>query len=271
MAGLLGSMLAGATKSVAQGRIKDIERQEQFDMQKALMDAQIDKQLRLKEAGYAMDDARAAKQAETRAGYLEGAETIDDAAGAAFKAGDFATAKDIISFKPKEGETKTLKPGEVMVDSRGQVLFTAPESGGYKYERVGGSLFVIDEKTGKKVDEFKGAANVSIVKHEGTGGGAAKTPAAQVAAEARIKRLVSAGMSEKTATMIVDGGSMKPSDAARLYSNMSSFERKRAFGENHTRQGAINQLLSESQVMEDGGAGAKDSPDGAFTLDKYFD
>ena len=51
MAGLLGSMLAGATKSVAQGRIKDIERQEQFDMQKALMDAQIDKQLRLKEAG----------------------------------------------------------------------------------------------------------------------------------------------------------------------------------------------------------------------------
>jgi hypothetical protein len=58
MAGLLGSMVAGAAKSVADGRLKDIEQKEKFDYQNALLNAQAEKELMLKKAGIEMEDAR---------------------------------------------------------------------------------------------------------------------------------------------------------------------------------------------------------------------
>jgi hypothetical protein len=49
--------------------------------------------------------------------------------------------------------------------------------------------------------------------------------------------------------MIVDGGGLKSSDAAKIYNDMSRSERNRAFGEEHTRQGAINMLVGESMPL----------------------
>jgi hypothetical protein len=62
--GLLGSMVAGGVKKVADGRVADIEQQEEFNMKNALLDAQIEKELRLKEAGYQMEKQRAETEAK---------------------------------------------------------------------------------------------------------------------------------------------------------------------------------------------------------------
>jgi hypothetical protein len=71
--GLLGSMVAGATKKFADGRVNDIEQREEFDMKVALIEAQAEKEMRLKEAGYELDKR---KDADARAG---AAERMDDA------------------------------------------------------------------------------------------------------------------------------------------------------------------------------------------------
>ncbi len=62
--GLLGNVIAGGVKKVADGRVADIEQQEEFNMKQALLDAQIDKELRLKEAGYQMDKQHAENEAK---------------------------------------------------------------------------------------------------------------------------------------------------------------------------------------------------------------
>lgn len=125
MAGLLGSVLAGGVKSVADGKIKDIERQEEFDLQNKLLEARIDKEMRLKEAGYEMEDKRAAAQQEKRAGYLKGEDgkdlTTQEAAQKAIQAGDFEAGEGLLKVTPKK-ETYTLSEGQKVVDAAGNVI-----------------------------------------------------------------------------------------------------------------------------------------------------
>ena len=66
MAGLLGSLIAGGAKGYAQGKIEDAKRQEEFDMKTALMDASVDKTMRLKELG--MDTPECRCRRRTRPG-----------------------------------------------------------------------------------------------------------------------------------------------------------------------------------------------------------
>jgi hypothetical protein len=56
--GLLGSMIAGAAGAGAKGRVNAIEQQEKFNMEQALLDARLDKEVQLKKLGYEMDDQR---------------------------------------------------------------------------------------------------------------------------------------------------------------------------------------------------------------------
>jgi Ulp1 family protease len=62
MSGLLGSMIAGAAGKAADGRVKQIEAQEKFSMEQALLDARIEKDLQLKKMGFEMEDARDQKE-----------------------------------------------------------------------------------------------------------------------------------------------------------------------------------------------------------------
>lgn len=58
MAGLLGFMAAGAAKGYAEGRGKELQQEQEFNLRKALADYQADKEMQLKMAGYEMDDKR---------------------------------------------------------------------------------------------------------------------------------------------------------------------------------------------------------------------
>lgn len=62
MSGLLGSMIAGAAGTAAKGRVREIEQQEKFNMEQALLDARIEKDLQLKRMGFEMEDARTQKE-----------------------------------------------------------------------------------------------------------------------------------------------------------------------------------------------------------------
>ncbi|HYN54417.1 MAG TPA: hypothetical protein VES38_06905 [Methylotenera sp.] len=141
MAGLFGSMLAGAAGKAADGRVKSIERQEEFDMQNALLDAKLDKEVQLKKMGYELDNQQAAIEDKKRAGYFNDVEetsrtpesvmqkytdsngieqtvksggeevkssraaTIDDAAERALKSGDLKSAEGLLKFSPKKERT----------------------------------------------------------------------------------------------------------------------------------------------------------------------
>lgn len=58
MSGLLGSMIAGGVKGYADNKIKDINRAEEFNLQSALLTAREEMEMRLKERGFEMEDAR---------------------------------------------------------------------------------------------------------------------------------------------------------------------------------------------------------------------
>lgn len=145
MSGLIGSMLAGGVKGYADGKVKQIEQQEQFDLKMALMDAEMEKNVMLKKMGFEMEDQRAAAQAEKRAGYFadveestttpesvmqkytdengveqvvkSGGETVTnsrpasvgDAAERAFKAGDFESGEGLLKLGAKEKTFDSIK------------------------------------------------------------------------------------------------------------------------------------------------------------------
>lgn len=56
MAGLLGFMAAGAAKGYAAGRGQELAQEKEFNLKLALQDAQMEKEMRLKEAGYDMQE-----------------------------------------------------------------------------------------------------------------------------------------------------------------------------------------------------------------------
>jgi hypothetical protein len=81
MAGLLGAVLAGGAKGYADQRIKSIEQQEAFDMKQALLDAEMEKQLRLKEAGIKMEEEADQRRRGDIAKTIEEADAADPNAG----------------------------------------------------------------------------------------------------------------------------------------------------------------------------------------------
>lgn len=82
MAGLLGMMAAGAAKGYSQGRGQELQQQKEFDLKTALMDAQMDKELRLREAGYEMDDKREQARKDKVAGIANSVvDPMDDKGG----------------------------------------------------------------------------------------------------------------------------------------------------------------------------------------------
>jgi hypothetical protein len=153
MSGLLGSMIAGGAGKAAEGRVKQIERQEQFNLENALLDARMDKEVRLKQMGYEMDDKRAADQNAKRAEYFNDVEetsttpastmqkytdangveqtvksggeeiktsrpaTMADATERAIKSGDLESAEGLLKMTPKSEksfESVKLDDGSVM-------------------------------------------------------------------------------------------------------------------------------------------------------------
>jgi hypothetical protein len=174
MAGLLGSVLAGAAGKVADGRVKQIERQEAFNMENALLDARMDKEVRLKQMGYEMDDARTAKQQEKRAGYFNEVEdttktpesvmnkytdangveqvtkaggesvttkraaTMEDATARAIKAGDLETAEGLLKMSPKKDKSFD----SIKLDDGSVMAFDKSNGTGKIISKGGGTLDV---------------------------------------------------------------------------------------------------------------------------------
>lgn len=138
MAGLLGSMVAGGVKGYADSRVSTLEKQEDFNLKKMLMDAEVEKTMMLKKLGYELDDERAAKQAEKRAGYFEPVEeeyttpegetatrtrerSTDEIASDLFKKGEWDDAKGLLSLK-QEKKVHTVGKGQKLVDSEGNLI-----------------------------------------------------------------------------------------------------------------------------------------------------
>jgi len=125
MSGLLGFMAAGAAKGYSEGRGRDLAQKQEFDLKTALLDAQMDKELRLKEAGFAMEDKREAAERERNKGYMTGDDgavlSTQEAANKAMQSGDLETAEKFNKSTPKR-ETFTLSEGQKVVDSGGKVI-----------------------------------------------------------------------------------------------------------------------------------------------------
>lgn len=81
MAGLLGAMVAGGAKGYADQRIKSIEQQEAFDMKAALMEADAERQLRLKEAGVKMDEDANQRERDRVGGLLKSVKDPNEGKG----------------------------------------------------------------------------------------------------------------------------------------------------------------------------------------------
>jgi len=56
----------------------------------------------------------------------------------------------IMSSQASDAETKTLSPGETLVDTDGNVIFEVPSDQNYKYMSVSGGIMQIDPKTGAR-------------------------------------------------------------------------------------------------------------------------
>lgn len=131
MSGLLGFMAAGAAKGYSEGRGQELDKKQDFDLKLALMDAQVEKELLLKEAGYKIDDKRAAAEMDRNKAYMTDVEvqgedgtattrpaTMQDGFDRAMKGGDFKTAEDIKKLSPskesKGFESVKLDDGSLM-------------------------------------------------------------------------------------------------------------------------------------------------------------
>jgi hypothetical protein len=208
MAGMLGALAAGAAGGYADARGKELQRQEEFNYKQALMDAQVEKELLLKKAGYEMEDQRAEDKRgrmQAEVGVIEqeynsavgeqpgGYDPQDPEGKASRKFNELSTSeqsmvrgKGLLSrgytdeakeqigiaaaLAKQDGKTHTLKAGEMLVDEHGNELFRAPaEAGKVEYKSAGNTLFVL--KDGDVVKKLEGGARTSIVKHEGGGPG----------------------------------------------------------------------------------------------------
>jgi hypothetical protein len=74
MVGILGAAVAGGAAGYANQRIDTLGKQEDFNMKMALMDAESDRQLRLKEQGIELEEKAAGRERERVGGLLKSAE-----------------------------------------------------------------------------------------------------------------------------------------------------------------------------------------------------
>jgi len=172
MSGLLGFMAAGAAKGYSEGRGRDLAQKQEFDLKTALLDAQMDKELRLKEAGYAMEDKRAAAEIERNKAYMADVEettktpesvinkytdekgqeqmvksggdevkttrkaTMQDGFERAMKGGDFKSAETFAKMVPKgkDFESIKLEDGSVMAFDKSNGTAKIVLEGGQKVD-----------------------------------------------------------------------------------------------------------------------------------------
>jgi hypothetical protein len=311
MAGMLGALVSGAAGGYAEERGKELQREEEFNYKQALMDAQVEKELLLKKAGYEMEDQRSAdkrskmqeeignieKEYNNAVGEQPGGYDPQDPEGKASRQfnelstseqsmvrgkgllnrGYTDEAKEQIgiaaALAKQDGKTHTLKAGEMLVDDKGNELFRAPaESGKMEYKTAGNSLFVL--KDGEVVKRLEGGARTSVVKYEGGGPGGkggAKEPAAVTTMKFKIDALVKSGLTENEANLVVAGGGLKRGDAAKLVAKMDGFTKKRAYPEMSDQEIIDSMVGNTMPAQEKPARPATNKPQKNFTLDSYFD
>lgn len=157
MAGLLGFMAAGAAKGYSEARGKELLQEQEYDLKAALLDAQLEKELRLKEAGFKLDDKRKEQEMERNKKYMADVETttktpesvinkytdengqeqvvksggdevtttrkasLQDGAQRAMEAGDFETSKGLLGMVTKR-EGFSLSEGQSRFDADGKEI-----------------------------------------------------------------------------------------------------------------------------------------------------
>jgi hypothetical protein len=205
--GMLGALVAGAAGGYADARGEQLKREEDFNYKQALMNAQVEKELMLKKAGYELDDQHAEQQRQKNAQTMRDIEQEYDSNVASqpggydpndpegmgkrkfselniseqsmergkglLARGDTEAAKEQIgiaaAMAKADGKKHTLKAGEILVDENGNTLYEAPkEAGKIEYKTAGNTLFVLQD--GKVVQKLEGGARTSIVKHQGREG-----------------------------------------------------------------------------------------------------
>jgi hypothetical protein len=311
MAGMLGALAAGAAGGYAEARGKELQRQEEFNYRQALMDAQVEKELLLKKAGYEMQDQRAAdkrgkmqeeiggieQEYDSAVGEQPGGYDPQDPEGkASRKFNELSTSeqsmvrgKGLLSrgytdeakeqigiaaaLAKQDGKPHTLKAGEILVDEQGNEIYRAPsESGKVEYKSAGNTLFVL--KDGEVIKKLEGGARTSIVKHEGGGpggSGSGKKPAAIATMEFKINALIKAGLNEDEANLVVAGGGLKRGDAAKLVAKMDGFTKKRAYPEMSDQEIIDSMVGNTMPAQEKPTTPAASKPKKDFRLDSYFD
>lgn len=142
MSGLIGSMIAGGVRQAAGGRLHEMERQDQFNMQNALLQARQDMELRLRESGIQLQEQAAGRERERVKAYSSGEDgqgvPLQQAATNAYKDGDIDTAKGLISMSPKPDgkvfDSIKLDDGSVMSFDKSTGKGTIIEVGGKKID-----------------------------------------------------------------------------------------------------------------------------------------
>lgn len=178
MSGLIGSMLAGGVKGYADGKVKDIEQKEQFDLKMALMDAQHEKNLLEKKMGFEMEDARIAKQEQERAKLFEPVEestttpesimqkyTDENGVEQVVKSGGETVTKSRPATANDAAE-RAFKVGK-FAEGEGLLKLSQKENKGFESIKLDdGSIVKFDKNTGTASIAFEGSGDVALPKNE---------------------------------------------------------------------------------------------------------
>jgi hypothetical protein len=180
-AGLLGSVLAGATKRVSEGRLADIAKREDFDLKMALMDAQVEKEMRLKEAGYEFDKRKEADQEASNRATMDrafapveetsktpesvmnkyvdenGQEQVTKAGGETVTKTREATSQDAAQRLAREGKFEQAK---------GLLSLGGKERSYESVKLDDGSVLSFDKSTGTGKIVYQGGKSVDVPKSE---------------------------------------------------------------------------------------------------------
>jgi len=173
MSGLLASMVAGGVKNVADTRLKDIEQREEFDMRKALMDADVEKNLRLKELGFQMDQQHATQERERVGGLLQaGRDKLKPQEGepGGYDPNAPKQYEDMTEQEKLLHDAKTLKDsgdldGYDKMIARAKNI--APENKGYESVKLDdGSVFSFNKNTGEGKIALEGSGMTDVPKSD---------------------------------------------------------------------------------------------------------
>jgi hypothetical protein len=204
MAGLLGFMAAGATKGFAQSRLNSIAQQEEFDMRRALLEAQTEKELMLKKAGYEMEAKQDSDKMARRASYFDDVEetsktpestlnryTDEQGNEVATKVGGETVTKKRAATAQDAAE-RAMKSGDFEA-GEGLLKMSAKKEKAYDSIKLDdGSIFSFDKSTGTGKVILEGGGKLDIPKNEyelayqATGGDPVKMGEYLVSQKARI-------------------------------------------------------------------------------------